>query len=94
MRLRDHEIDVVVKEVLEVMRRGGHLKLLATEGEFQERVRKAMVEDLMVEENLNREVEEILKQHLKDVKNGAVDYRKMFAMIKNKLAKDRGLIIS
>jgi hypothetical protein len=31
---------------------------------------------------------------MKEIQSGSIDYRRMFAMIKNKLAKDRNIIIS
>jgi hypothetical protein len=40
-----------------------------------------------------RSRKEILKSHTKDLASGAIDYRRMFSMIKSKLARDRNLIL-
>ena len=94
MRLRDNEIDLVARHVVAHLVKGEFLQLDATEAELQERVKAAIVEDLVIEDNLNREVEDILKSHAKDLQGGSIDYRKAFSMIKNRLAKDRNLILS
>ncbi len=94
LRLRDNEIDLVARQVVGHLVKGEFLQLDATETELLERVKRAIVDDLVIEDNLNREVEDILKSHAKDLGGGSIDYRKAFAMIKNKLAKDRNLILS
>lgn len=58
-----------------------------------ERVDKIITDDLMVEDRLNHEVKEILKSREKEIEKGNVDYHKMFLMIKNKLVKERGLVL-
>ena len=47
----------------------------------------------MVEDRLNREVDDIIKDHLNEMQRESVDYRRMFQLIKNKLARERNLIL-
>ncbi len=94
MRLRENEIDLVVKRVMGRLEQKGCLSLEGASAELSERIKRAIIDDLMIEDNLNREVEDILKKHVNDMRGGTIDYRKMFAMIKSKLAKDRNLILS
>jgi hypothetical protein len=93
MRLRENEIDLVAGRIIRHLERAGSLQSEAEEPELLERIKQAIIDDLVVEDNLNREVEEILKSHTKDLSSGAIDYRRMFSMIKSKLARDRNLIL-
>jgi hypothetical protein len=93
MRLRENEIDLVAGRIIRHLERAGSLQSEAEEPELRERIKQAIIDDLVVEDNLNREVEEILKSHTKDLASGAIDYRRMFSMIKSKLARDRNLIL-
>lgn len=94
MRLKDSEIELVSRYVLENIVREECLELKADETLLLEMIRKAITDDLMIEDNLNREVEDIMKSHMDEIQEGSVDYRRLFAMIKNKLAKERNLILS
>ncbi|HLA47657.1 MAG: hypothetical protein A3I04_00810 [Nitrospinae bacterium RIFCSPLOWO2_02_FULL_39_110] len=49
--------------------------------------------DLVLEDKLNEEVKELLKTHETELDRGNIDYRKVFQMIKQKLAKEREIIL-
>ncbi|RMF90793.1 MAG: DUF507 family protein [Nitrospinota bacterium] len=63
------------------------------EEEIIGRVRHVITEDLLVEDRLNEEVREILKAYAADMARGNIEYQKMFALVKRKLIKERGLIL-
>jgi hypothetical protein len=46
-----------------------------------------------VEDRLNADVREMLKQFDQEFAAGRADYQKMFSMVKQKLIKERGLIL-
>lgn len=54
---------------------------------------RTITEELLVEDRLNTEVRELMKKYAAEIERGQVDYQKMFTMIKNKLVKERGLIL-
>jgi len=54
---------------------------------------QTITEELMVEDRLNAEVRELMKNYETEIQRGGVDYQKMFTMIKNRLVKERGLIL-
>ena len=56
-------------------------------------VENAIVEDLMVEDKLNDEVKDILREQETEIDENNINYRKVFQMVKNKLARERGLIL-
>ncbi len=48
----------------------------------------------MVEEDkLNKDVEKLLAAHEDEIARGNMDYRKVFELTKQKLAKDRGMVL-
>ena len=93
MRLRKEEIDYVAWRIVRKLRESGAMVLTVSEDEVAERIRTAVVSDLQVEDDLNREVDEILKAHQSEILKESVDYRRMFQLIKNKLARERNLVL-
>jgi len=53
----------------------------------------AITQELQAEDRLNAEVREMLKQFDQEFANGRADYQKMFSMVKQKLIKERGLVL-
>ena len=47
----------------------------------------------MVEDRLNDEVKEILRDFEDEMDKGNVDYSRMFTMVKTKLARERNLVL-
>lgn len=56
-------------------------------------VRKVLLEDLETEDRLDAEARQILLDHAKEIKDTALDYKRLFAMVKEKLARERGFIL-
>lgn len=52
-----------------------------------------ILEELTVEDRLNDEVREILKKFEADIEKGRLDYRRMFDLTKQKLIKEKNLVI-
>ncbi len=49
--------------------------------------------ELTVEDRLNEEVREMLKAHASEIEKGRLDYRKLFELTKQKLVKERNLVL-
>lgn len=49
--------------------------------------------ELSVEDRLNEEVREILKGHASEIEQGRLDYRRLFELTKQKLVKERNLVL-
>ncbi len=56
-------------------------------------VRKVVLENLQAEERLDTEARRILQEHTAAIKDTAVDYGRLFSLVKGKLAKERGFIL-
>ncbi len=56
-------------------------------------VRRVLMENLQAEEQLDAEARQILLEHTKEIKDTAVDYRRLLTLVKGKLARERGFIL-
>lgn len=52
-----------------------------------------IMDELLTEDRVNEEVREILKKHNSEIERGRVDYRKLFELTKQKIVKERSLIL-
>ncbi|MCA9462014.1 MAG: DUF507 family protein [Nitrospira sp.] len=70
--------------------------LFRLQGKFEALVQfleGAITQELQAEDRLNAEVRDMLKQFEKEFAQGRADYQKMFSMVKQKLIKERGLVL-
>lgn len=56
-------------------------------------VRKVLLENLEAEERLDAEARKILLEHTQEIRETAVDYRRLLTLVKGKLARERGFIL-
>jgi len=93
VRLRQEEVDYVSWKILRGLEEDGIIDIMGDEAPVAERLRHALTENLAEEDQLNREVDDILRNHLKEIQRDSVDYRRMFQMVKTKLARERNLVL-
>ncbi|MFQ5427678.1 MAG: DUF507 family protein [Thermodesulfobacteriota bacterium] len=87
------KVEEMASLVLKGLKEKKLITLKADEEKILTRMREAILADLKAEDDLDREVEGILNAHAGEIDDERVDYRKMFRMLKNKLVKERGIII-
>jgi len=63
------------------------------ESRARELVRRILAEDLLAEDKLDADARALLLDHAKEIKDSASDYRRLFALVKAKLAKERGFTL-
>lgn len=80
--------DAVLKRLL-----GRKLVEAKDEGTARQAVRKVLMENLQAEERLDAEARQILMEHTKEIRDTAVDYARLLALVKGKLARERGFIL-
>ena len=93
MRLRRKMIDYVAQAVTDRLMEEESLGLEGSTETLTAEIRRVITEDLLVEDNLNEEVKEILRDHMNEIDRGDIDYSRMFSMVKRKLVRERGLIL-
>lgn len=56
-------------------------------------VQELITEELLVEDRVNDEVREILKQYEGEIDKGRLDYRRLFDLTKKKIVRERNIIL-
>jgi hypothetical protein len=78
-----------------VVRRLATRKLVEVRDESRalEVIRRILSENLHAEEKLEADARALLMDHAKEIRDSASDYRRIFTLVKGKLAKDRGFVL-
>ncbi|KIE43851.1 DUF507 family protein [Geobacter anodireducens] len=94
MRLKDEQIARLAERLLEGLTAAGLITLKAERSKVLDGIRRAVAADIKGEEDLDKEAERLLEQTLRSMGGGAgIDRHRMLRMIKDKLAKDRGMVL-
>lgn len=93
MKLTLEQVEKIAELVLDALKKKGLIALKTGEQQALQKINDVILADLRAEDGLDREVEEILKTRAGDMDSQRIDYRKMFNMIKGKLARERGIVI-
>ncbi len=56
-------------------------------------VERIILEELLVEDRVNDEVRKMLSEHEGQIDRGGYDYRKLFDLTKQKLIREKGIIV-
>jgi hypothetical protein len=87
-QLAERMAEAVVKRL--VLRK---LADVRDESRAREVVRRILAEDLLAEEKLDADARALLLDHAKEIKDSASDYRRLFALVRAKLARERGITL-
>ena len=93
MRIPKGWVPVIASEIVEELINKDMVKIQLTEGQLKAVTEELIMEELMVEDRLNDEVREMLKQFDSEIEKGQLDYRKLFDMTKRKLIQERNIIV-
>lgn len=93
MRLKEEQIARLAEKVLGDLERAQLVEQKQGRGAILAGVKAAIAEDLRLEEALERDAEALLEQTLKAVGGQGIDRHKMLRMIKEKLAKERKIVL-
>lgn len=93
MRIPKSWVPLIAKRIAENLTSKELLKAAGPMGNFIAGIEEIITQELMVEDRLNEEVREILKKHETDIERGRMDYRKLFELTKQKLVKERNLVL-
>lgn len=93
MRLSKELIKQIADAVVANLDGKGMVKLAAPKHVVAAKVAEIIMEDMAAEDRLNREVENILRSHEGEIAKGGMDYRKLFELTKQKLAREKKMVI-
>lgn len=57
------------------------------------KIAEVITANMLEEDRLNKDVEKLLSAHEAEIARGQMDYRKVFELTKQKLAKERGMVL-
>jgi len=93
MRLSTERVRHMAESVVNRLEQDGYVELVGDRKGLIESLDRVIREELSLEDRLNVEVRQLLKVYEKQIEQGQVDYQKMFQMVKQKLVRERGLIL-
>lgn len=94
MHLKDDQIARLAEKVLEDLTAAKLIAVKKERGKLVLAIRDALSADQKAEEGLERDAERLLEQSLAAMGGGAgIDRHKMLRMIKEKLAKERKIVL-
>jgi hypothetical protein len=86
-------IDYIAGSIVEDLLKSGLIEIDCSKEKIADSISQIITDELILEDKLNDEVKELLKTHETELDKGNIDYRKMFLMVKQKLAKEREMIL-
>ncbi len=93
MRVTKEQVRTLAASVTERLRARGLLEASGSPARLVDEVAKAMDEELSVEDRLDDEIRVLLRRHDAALHSHQADYQRTFEMVKNKLVKERGLVL-
>lgn len=93
MRLNKVRVHHMAVSVIERLQSNKSLHIQGKPEVVIQKLESAILSELQVEDRLNADVREMLKQFEREFAEGRADYQKMFTMVKQKLIKERGVIL-
>ena len=93
MKLSRERISHLTESLVSRLQEEGYAELVGEKQALIQALDRTITDELLVEDRLNAEIRELMKTYVAEIERGRVDYQKMFTMIKNRLVKERGLIL-
>ncbi|MBI5885885.1 MAG: DUF507 family protein [Deltaproteobacteria bacterium] len=93
MKLSREQVEKLSRRILDTLRDKHIIVMKTDEHSVLTKISETMLANLHAEDALDAEVERMLEEHSKEMSSGKVDYKRMFTMLKTKLAKERGIVL-
>ena len=92
MRLNSEQIEDIANRIVRGLVKRGYFDVEDAD-ETELLVRQVISDELRVEDKLNDEVRELMREHMERIRRADVEYHEMFKVIKARLAKERDIIL-
>ncbi|MBI4654775.1 MAG: DUF507 family protein [Nitrospirae bacterium] len=93
MRIPKAWLSIIAKKIIEDLIGKKLIEINTSKDEVIKLLNELMLSELMAEDRLNEEVRELLKKYDSEIEKGRLDYRKLFELTKQKLIKERNIIL-
>ena len=93
MRIPKTWVPGISKKIAEDLLNSKLIRLRNSKEQVIALIEKLMLEELMVEDKLNDEIKEMLRQYDDEIEKGHLDYQRLFNMTKQKILRERNIVI-
>lgn len=93
MRIPRNWVPYIANKIIENLIKKDMIEIMVSKEQLLQEAEQIILEELMVEDRLNEEIRELLKKYEAEIEKGKLDYRKLFEMTKQKLVKQRNLVL-
>ncbi|MEN2994985.1 MAG: DUF507 family protein [Thermodesulfovibrio sp.] len=93
MRIPKTWIPYIASNIIENLLKKDMIEMMVPKEQLLKEAEQLILDELMVEDRLNEEIRELLKKYEAEIEKGKLDYRKLFEMTKQKLVKQRNLVL-
>jgi hypothetical protein len=93
MKVSEKQIEQMAAAVMAGLVEGGFAVPRGDRAGVEAAIREVIAADLAAEADLEREVERLLAPHTDRLDAEGADYRRMFSLLKQKLARERGMVL-
>ncbi len=93
MRLSAEMINHIALAIASNLERKGMARYEVSKNAIAAKIAAVITDNMLAEDKLNAEVEKILSAHEAEIAKGQMDYRKVFELTKQKLARERGIVL-
>lgn len=93
MRLTEAKVDALTEQIAASLLNQGNLDVQVPDSRLRVLIRQAMIEELQVEDRLEEEVRQILKQYEYEIRRGRLSYNTLFNRVKSQLVRERNLVL-
>jgi hypothetical protein len=92
MRLSKNQIEHMAFNIVRTLINEEKI-IVEDKNKLVEKVERIITEEFMREDELDQEVRRILSEYMDQIRKENIEYQTVFRMIKNKLAKERNIIL-
>ena len=93
MRLAKERIHHMAETVIGRLQQQDYIEITGEKKALRDSLERTITEELSIEDRLHAEIRQLMKTYEKEIEQGKADYQKMFTMIKQKLVRERGIIL-
>lgn len=93
MRLRPEKVEILSKKIVTSLKGLSRLELLAAPDQVEGSIKRVILTDLRREDDLEKEAEEILKQHRMSIDRQNLSYNTLVQRTKQQLAKQKKIVL-
>jgi hypothetical protein len=93
MRIPKTWVPLLTKKIIDNILSKHLVKPVVTQEKLLSEAEELLLDELSVEDRLNEEVREMLKSYASEIEKGRLDYRRLFDLTKQKLVKEKNLVL-